>query len=52
MNLYKNYSTKNKTTMLPLRCLEGRPPRSTHCRMRRSPKKTKSTPTRLKGPNG
>jgi hypothetical protein len=25
--------------MLPLRCLEGRTPRSTHCRMRRSPKK-------------
>jgi hypothetical protein len=33
--------------MLPLRCLEGRMPRSTHCRMRRLHKKTKSTPTRL-----
>jgi hypothetical protein len=33
--------------MLPLRCLEGRTPRFTHCRTRRSPKTTKLTPARL-----
>ena len=33
--------------MLLLRRPEGRTPRSTHCRMCRSPKKTKSTPARL-----